>query len=63
MLITELPDQENSDKQSLPLDYLITEIEIHSAVQKLKNNKSSVFRQNPKRNDYNQLKRNDARLS
>ena len=39
-IVTELPDQENSNMQSLPLDYLITEIEIHSAVQKLKNNKS-----------------------
>ena len=39
-IVTELPDQENSNMQSLPLDYLITEIEIHSTVQKLKNNKS-----------------------
>ena len=42
-IVTELPDQENSNMQSLPLDYLITEIEIRSAVQKLNNN--NVFRQ------------------
>ena len=41
-IVTELPDQENSNMQSLPLDYLITEIKIHSAVQKLKNNKSPL---------------------
>ena len=39
-IVREVREQENSNMQSLPLDSLITEIEIRTAVKKLKNKKS-----------------------
>ena len=48
---TELPDQENSNMQSLPLDYLITEIKIRSASAEIAEKQISLLRQNKKRND------------